>query len=186
MKKTSTRLLVIGGGVLIVTMILGPSVKARRSMRRGVNLVARRARYARGRLEGLRYRITRRTPDPWVGDEVLADRIRSTLGPLEKRLDLPRVHVMVDDHVAVLHGDVAEPHDAATIERAVSDIAGVRGVESYLHIGLSTGNTRPSEGRAHARELPSPALRELVDAAVAAGAPQDDARRSVRAVKGRA
>jgi hypothetical protein len=59
---------------------------------------------------------------------------------------------------------------------------GVRGLESYLHIGLSAGNSRPSTGRAQWALRPSPALQWLMAAAQGAGAAQDQARRSIRAV----
>src|SRR5581483_3234577 len=119
-------------------------------------------------------------PDPDVIDTVLADRIRSSIGPLEKRLDIPHVHVMVEDHVALLHGEVGDAVDAEEIERAVAAVSGVRSVESYLHVGLGRGNTRPSEG--HAAEQPSAARNRLIAAAVDAGAPAEGAPRVVRAV----
>jgi BON domain len=137
-------------GVVTAVVLIRTFTRPSRALRRGFDVVGRRLRYARGRLDGARYRLARRTPDPDVGDDVLADRIRSCLGPLEKRLDVPRVHVMVEDHVAVLHGEVADERDAEAIERAVRDVSGVRGTESHLHVGLGAGNTRPSEGRARA------------------------------------
>ena len=104
-------------------------------------------------------------------DLVLADRIRSTIGPLEKRLDLPHVHVTVHDHVATLHGDVGCRYDARRIEGAVRKVCGVRGVNSVLHIGLRPGDTRPSVG--HERpQPPSPLLSRLLDGARSAGAAQ--------------
>jgi uncharacterized protein (DUF2267 family) len=133
-------------------------------------------------MEGLRYSLSGGRPDPLVSDDVLADRIRSSLGRLEKQLDVPRVHVMVEDHVALLHGEVPTVADRSSIEWAVLDTSGVRGIESYLHVGLLPGDTRPSEGRAQAAESPSGAMRELLDAAVAAGAHERDARAAVRAV----
>jgi hypothetical protein len=104
-----------------------------------------------GRLRGVCYRVLGRQPDPDVDDATLADRIRSTIGPLEKKLDLPRIHVMVEDHVALLHGDVCWPHEAAALERAVRRVSGVRAVESHLHTGLLAGDVRPSEGRRRSR-----------------------------------
>src|ERR1700687_6230895 len=73
--------------------------------RRLADRLGRDVRYAAASAPGILYRLAGRRPDPDVSDDVLADRIRSTLGPLEKRLDVPRVHVMVEDHVAVLHGE---------------------------------------------------------------------------------
>ncbi|HET6965969.1 MAG TPA: BON domain-containing protein [Acidimicrobiales bacterium] len=109
----------------------------------------RRLRYLSGRLEGLSYAMEGRHPDPNVVDNVLADRIRSQLGGLEKRRDLPHIHVMVEDHVALLHGEVPTKEDADAIEKAVAAVSGVKAVKSHLHVGLINGDTRPSAGRAH-------------------------------------
>jgi uncharacterized protein (DUF2267 family) len=131
-------------------------------------------------LKGLVYRLRHRQPDPDVRDSVLADRIRSSLGPLEARFDLPHIHVMAEDHIALLHGDVASVEQADEIEEAVAAVSGVAGVESYLHVGLLPSDTRPSEGRrVHA---PSDALRELLAAAIDAGTGPRHAPRAVRAV----
>jgi hypothetical protein len=106
-------------------------------------------RFARthGRFRGLLYRLFGRRPDPEVDDRTLADRVRSELGPLEKRLDVPHVHVMVEDHVVLLHGEVEWPHEAASIEEAVRRVSGVRRVESHLRTGTLPSNLRPSAGR---------------------------------------
>src|SRR5271169_4948577 len=64
-------------------------------LRRARDQVTRRVRFARGRLEGVRYRLAGRVPGAGVNDDVLTSRIRSGLGGLEKRLDIPRVHVVV-------------------------------------------------------------------------------------------
>lgn len=118
---------------------------------RFISDTGRHLRYLAGRLEGFSYAIEGRHPDPDVVDTVLADRIRSELGGLEKRRDLPHVHVMVEDHVALLHGDVATQADADAIEKAVNSISGVKGVKSHLHVGLLDGDTRPSQGRARSQ-----------------------------------
>ena len=182
MRKALGKTLMIGAGVGVAGAALGRDTAPGKALRRGVDVLGRRVRYAGGRLEGLVYWLAGRRPDPAVSDDVLADRIRSSLGGLEKRLDVPRVHVMVEDHVALLHGDVPSVADRSTIECAVLHSPGVRGIESYLHVGLLPGSTRPSEGRALAHEAPSAAMRQLLDAARDAGAAEDDARAAVRAV----
>ncbi len=144
-----------------------PANTVKRKVRRTAIRASSRFRYARGRIEGVRYRLRGREPDPIVIDNVLADRVRSSLGRLEHALDLPHVHVMVDHHVALLHGEVGSTHDAEEIERAVADVAGVAGVESYLHVGLGPWDTRPSAG--HDVHPPSAALQALVGAAETAG-----------------
>ena len=97
---------------------------------------------------------------PTASGTVLADRIRSTLGPLEARMDLPHIHVMAEDHIALLHGDVATAEQADQIEAAVAAVSGVEGVESYLHVGLLPSDTRPSDGAR--QQPPSAALRQLL------------------------
>lgn len=184
MRKALGKTLMIGAGVGVAVAVLGRDAARGKALRRGVDVLGRRARCAVGRLEGLRYRLSGRRPDPAVSDDVLADRIRSSLGGLEKRLDVPRVHVMVEDHVALLHGEVPSVADRSTVEWAVLDAPGVRGIESYLHVGLVPGSTRPSEGRAQGDQAPSAAMRQLLDAARDAGAAEDETRAAVRAVLG--
>jgi osmotically-inducible protein OsmY len=129
-------------GVLLVS-----SSKGRRTLRRAAELAIRKARYEAGRAKGVQYRLSGRHPSTEVDVRTLTDRVRSMLGPLEKRLDLPHIHVMAEDHAVLLHGEVASKSDADEIERAVRQTAGVERVESYLHVGLIRGDTRPSEGR---------------------------------------
>jgi hypothetical protein len=85
-----------------------------------------------GRAKGLAYRSLRRHPDADVDDATLADRVRSSIGPLEKRLHVPRVHVTVEHGTVILHGDVPDPEAEAEIVKAVDSIAGVQGVQSHL------------------------------------------------------
>lgn len=84
------------------------------------------------RAKGLTYRAVRRHPSTTVDDSVLADRIRSTIGPLEKQLHSTRVNVTVENGIAILHGDIESPDDAARIEDAVRGVAGVNGIRSHL------------------------------------------------------
>lgn len=84
------------------------------------------------RSKGLAYRAMRRHPDTTVDDSVLADRIRSTIGPLEKQLHNSRINVTVEKGVAILHGDVGSAAAARQIEEAVGGVAGVQDVRSHL------------------------------------------------------
>lgn len=118
--------------------------------------------------------------DDDVTDAVLADRVRSNLGQLEHQLDVPHVHVMVERHVALLHGDVTSKDAARAIETAALRTHGVRGVESHLHVGLLAGDTPPSLGGG----APSPAWSRLVGAAVRSGAGETGAPLAARAVLG--
>jgi uncharacterized protein (DUF2267 family) len=164
----------VGIGVLLV-----PGSRSRKALRRCRGRLAGSLRYCAGRWQGVSYRLRGRRPDPDVSGDVLADRIRSSIGPLEAHLDIPRVHVSVHDATAVLHGVVGNEADAEEVERAVARVSGVVGVESYLHVGLLAGDTRPSEGALHPR---SPRLAsELVAAAVDAGVDEP-----LRARRGRA
>jgi uncharacterized protein (DUF2267 family) len=144
--------------------------------------LARRARrtaaYATGRWRGVRYAAAGRQPDPHVPDDVLADRVRTDLGPVLHRLDLPRVHVTVEHHTVTLHGDAGTLSDVRAIARAVAAVPGVQGVRSALHIGLLPGNSRPSWGRA----APSAVLRSLLDAAGRGGVAADGRAAAVSAV----
>jgi uncharacterized protein (DUF2267 family) len=179
LKKATRAGLALSGAAVL----LRREGRARKMLRSTGDRLARDARNWSGRWQGVSYRLARRRPDPEVGDDVLADRIRSTIGPLEHRLDLPRVHVMVRDHVALLHGDVGTLEEARLVEGAVRAVSGVAAVESYLHIGLLGSDTRPSEGR---REpTASEARKRLMAAAVAEGVAQTDAPAVVRAVLSR-
>jgi uncharacterized protein (DUF2267 family)/osmotically-inducible protein OsmY len=174
------RVALLIGAVVVVTGIRALYARNRSQVRQWSRRAGRQMRYRRGRMQGRLYRLRRGRPDPDVDDSVLADRIRSSLGPLEARFDLPHVHVMVEDHVALLHGDVATAEQAEEIEQAVAQVSGVEGVESYLHVGLLPSSTRPSEGRRV--QPPSEALDQLLNAAIEAGVGPQYAPRAVRAV----
>lgn len=169
MKKTV--LVLTTAGIIAAAVTKVRRGDARRAGERGLlehaTDLAARSRDRSGPLQGLAYRLAGRHPDPDVDHNVLADRIRSTLGPLEARLDLPHIHVMVEEHVALLHGDVATDADADRIEAAVAAVAGVEGVESYLHIGLLPSDSRPSEGRRV--RPPSSAMQRLLAVTETAG-----------------
>jgi uncharacterized protein (DUF2267 family) len=166
-----------------VAVILRPGSQARKTLRSTGDRLVRDVRNWSGRWRGVSYRLAGRQPDPAVTDDVLADRIRSTLGPLEQHLDVPRVHVMVEDHVALLHGDVGTADEADQIERAVQAISGVTAVESYLHVGLLRSDTRPSEGRQE--HAASEARKRLLAAAVRTGVAEEQAPVVIRAVLSR-
>lgn len=170
-----------GFGAVTVAVLIVP--KLRKRLRAIARSTQRRAQYLEGKTEGVRYRLASGQPDPDVSDDILVDRIRSEIGPLRRQLDIPHVHVMVQNHTAILHGDVPSTAEAGVIQDAVTQVAGVRGVQSYLHVGLLPGDTRPSEGRK--RVASSDAMRKLREAASAAGSLEADAvRRAVRAVLG--
>lgn len=82
--------------------------------------------------KGLTYRAMRRHPSTMVDDSVLADRIRSTIGPLEKQLHSSRINVTVENGIAILHGDIESSEAATQIEDAVRGVAGVDGIRSHL------------------------------------------------------
>lgn len=172
-----------GLGLAGLAVVLRPGSRTRRVVRSGGDRLAREFRYWSGRWQGVSYRLAGRRPDPGVPDDVLADRIRSAIGPLERRLDVPRVHVMVEDHVALLHGDVGTAEQADKIAQAVKTVSGVLAVESYLHVGLLLGDGRPSQGR-HQPAV-SEARKRLIAAAMRAGVPEERAWMVVRAVLGR-
>lgn len=180
MRKVLARVGGVALGVAGVRALVGPGTRGRALLRRSGDRFARKARYLAGRWRGVSYRARGGRPDPTATGAVLADRIRSTLGPLEARMDLPHVHVMVQDHVALLHGDVATKEQADQVEAAAAAVSGVAGVESYLHVGLLPSDTRPSDGARH--QPPSAALHELLRAATAAGLDEQHAPVALRAI----
>lgn len=162
-----TRGVVTGAAAVGAVLLFRPGSPGNRWLRQQLAHLGRRLSHLQGRVRGASYRLSGRRPDPTVTDGVVADRVRSVLGRVERRLDVPRVHVMVEQHVALLHGDVGREADATEIEQVVARVPGVKGVESYLHVGLTRGETRPSEGRAV--HPASTALHRLLGAAEAAG-----------------
>jgi len=180
MRKIVARAGAAALGVVGVRALVGPGTHGRALLRRSGDRVAREARYLAGRWQGVSYRARGGRPDPTVSGAVLADRIRSSLGPLEARMDLPHIHVMAEDHIALLHGDVATAEQAERIEAAVAAVSGVEGVESYLHVGLLPSDTRPSDG-AH-QPPPSSALRQLLGAAIGAGLDEQHAPAALQAI----
>ena len=167
--KRLTQAAGLAAGVIGVIGAVAPETSAGRAVRRLAERLARDVRYAAVSAPGIVYRLSGRRPDPDASDDVIADRVRSAVGPIEKRLDLPRIHVTVEDHIVILHGDVSDDDDAGAIQHAVMRVSGVNGVVSHLHLGLIPGDTRPSEGAA-VSPPPSDALRALLDAAREAGA----------------
>ena len=93
---------------------------------------------------GWAYPTLRRHPDATVDAAPLADRVRSSIGPLEKRLHVPRVHVTVENGTVILHGEVPSNEAEAEIVKAVEGIAGVGDVRSHL----TTTLTPPRESSA--------------------------------------
>jgi hypothetical protein len=178
-RKTLLRTLIALGAAAVLGAVAAlPSIRHRLFALRESS--RQRLRYERGRAHGVRYYLAGLSPNPNVTDDILADRVRSEIGPVEKRLDLPRIHVTVYDHIAHLHGAVGTELERAELERSVEAVSGIHGVESYLHVGLGSGDTRPSEAAWHPE--PSRQLRQLLNAARAAGAPPTGTWLSVRAV----
>jgi uncharacterized protein (DUF2267 family) len=178
MTKRLVQASAVVAGAIGVVAVKAPETPAGRAVNRLGARLGRDVRYVAASAPGIAYRLAGRRPDPDVPDDLLADRVRSMIGPLEKRLDVPRVHVMVEHRIALLHGSVPSVTDAAAIEHAVTRVSGIAGVESHLHVGLGLGDTRPSEGATVA--LPSPQLDALLDAASNAGA--SEPRSAVHAV----
>ncbi len=161
---------VVALGAAVAALVRGWRPAGCGRARRGAHSVARRARFRWGRVRALRYRMAGSHPNPDVDDHTLSDRVRSTLGPLEHRLDIPHVHVQAQGHEVLLHGDVSSDEQTVAIEEAVRRVPGVGKVSSHLHVGLFPGDTRPSEGGHHAG--PSEGLAILLAAAHGAGAPE--------------
>lgn len=139
----------------------GVRALAKSTRRRGAAMLHQ----AQGRWTGFAYRIGGATPDLMAGDDVIADRVRSSLGQLLAWRDLPHPNVMVHDGMVTLHGVVGSAADEVALSRAVLRVAGVRGVRSELHEGFGPGDTRPSAGRHHEPSIGLAMLRKAAEAA---------------------
>jgi uncharacterized protein (DUF2267 family) len=184
-KAVSSRTIGIGVLGVLVSLPIGWRLASSAPMGRLVRRLRRRVRHERhevgAAVKSAWYRAKPRPRSSHVDDDVVADRVRSSLGPLLKRRDLPRPHVMVEGGVALLHGDVATDEDALAIEHATRLVPGVTEVRSRLHVGLLPSDSRPSAGRAVT--VASVAMQRLVGAAREAGCRDDErARSAVRAV----
>jgi uncharacterized protein (DUF2267 family) len=180
MTNRNRAVLILAGASVIAVVAASRACSARWPVKRFRSQVRRRAHRVPGKLRGIDYRLRGHHPDEDVSDLVLADRIRSSIGPLEKELDLPHIHVMVNDRVVMLHGEVATPDDVERLDDAINDIPGVKGIESFLHVGLLPSDTRPSTG--HSRpQPPSDAHKRFMASALHAGA-QPGPTSAVRAV----
>ena len=184
MQKLVRRTLVVGVATVTAAALLRPESSPGRALRRPRHGVAQRIRHVRGAAQGARYRLGGGHPVPDASDDILTQRARSALGPLEKRRDLPHVHVMVEGGVALLHGELPTEDDVQAIELRVMEVSGIRSLVSFLHVGLTSGTTRPSEGHAERATHHSDQLQALLRAAEDAGIPAHHARAAVRAVLG--
>jgi uncharacterized protein (DUF2267 family) len=168
----------LGGVAAGVALARNPQMRHR--ARLALRWASRDVHHVEGALRGLGYRLAGNRPDPMAGGMVLADRARSELGRLERHLDVPRLHVSVRRHVATLHGEVRTPSDVAEIEKRVLEVSGIWGVRSFLHVGLSGGDTPPSRGRY--AESPSPMLAGMLEQAEEWGLHDHRARNAVHGV----
>lgn len=180
MRKVLGIAAVAGAVAAIGSRALAPGTHARKVAKKGFFRAGQRLRYAAGRLEGVQYKFGGGRPDPNIDDPVLADRVRSQLGTLQRRLDVPHVQVMVHDRIVTLHGDVGTEQDAKLLEAAALEVSGVMGVHSLLHVGLIPGDTRPSEGAGS--NPASDVYQQLLAAARGAGTGDEMGRAAVRAV----
>jgi uncharacterized protein (DUF2267 family) len=164
-------------GLVAAGLVVGRRSGAQRVVRvafdRAGSLLRSRCRAQGGSTSG-----SRAEPRDDVDDSVVADRVRSSLGLLEHRLDVPRVHVTVERRVAVLHGEVGRAQDVTELVDAARAVPGVRDVRSHLHVGLGAGDSRPSE----ADDRPSPGMRSLLQAARGHGGGEETASSAAAAV----
>lgn len=144
-----SRKLIVGAAGLATSAALALTVTARgrRRIRRTARRAVRKARYLAGHARGIHYRLVHGGPPEDVSDAILVQRIRSKLGPLERRLDVPHLHVSSDNRNVSLHGVAATADDAQQLEDTVRAVSGVRGLTSHVRVGFGPGDTRPSQGR---------------------------------------
>src|SRR5450759_4404499 len=110
--------------------------------------VGGRLRWVSDRCGGIIHSVTFTGHQP-VDDATLADRIRSSLGRLEHDLDTPRVHVTVEEGVAILHGEVPDDAVAGRQVLRTGRVPGVLAVRSQLSAGPIRPAARPSWSAEH-------------------------------------
>lgn len=123
-----------------------------------------------GGLQGAAYHLDGLRPDPDVDDELLARRVASTLGVVAHRLDLPRLHVTVQEAVVRLAG-AADPASLDEVLDVARGVSGVRSVVADDVVDLDEED-RPSRVRARQR---SRVHREVVGAVRALDVGDEDA-----------
>lgn len=155
------RALVATGSVLAGVVAVATRPRVRRVLRRSGQRLVRRMRYLRGRARGLLFRVLAAGLTPDVDDDVLEQRVRSTLGSLSRRYDLPPIEVTaVVDGKVVLAGHAPDLEQVREVETGICEIPGVDMVVS--HIRVDDAVERPSQRREPA---PTPLRRELLAAA---------------------
>jgi hypothetical protein len=158
--RVGLRLAVGAAAVAIARTTFVHRERVRRPARRLLRRLDGRFRYACGRAAGIRHRLSGRGPDHDVSDTVLAQRIRPVLGPLERRLDVPHVHVTVTDRVTTPHGVVGSASDVTAIEDRVLAVPGRDAATSPLGRMASRAvhrrgaQPRLGLGEAHRRDRP--------------------------------
>jgi osmotically-inducible protein OsmY len=109
--------------------------RAAATVRRGLELVGRRARYAGSTAQGLAEKATHSSDEAWVplDDATLAHKVESELfrdpGVLKGK-----ININVEDGVVVLRGQVEQPDEINSIIEKVEHVGGVMGVENLLHL----------------------------------------------------
>lgn len=166
----------LGAGVIGAAVAATPERGAGRWLRRATSRLASDARYMAAAVPGFTYRITGAHPDPDVGDDVIAERVRARLGLITTHLGIPPMRVQSVEHVVILEGAVQRRRDAEHLERAAMAVRGVHGVESHIH----EDDALMRSDEPAAAVMPSLALAELCEAAGDAGA--RDERGAVHAV----
>jgi BON domain len=147
-----TRRLAAGAvaGALVLTAVSTQLTKTQHSrLPDWVGELGHRVRGLIGRRQGSLLRDLRHED---TDDVVLADRVRSELGPLLKELDTPHIHVMAEGSRVLLHGEVVDGTARTKIEEAVRKVDGVSTIETHLTVGLLVGEGRPSQGH---QDIPS-------------------------------
>jgi osmotically-inducible protein OsmY len=106
--------------------------QAAAAVRRRKEDAERQARYARGQAEGVAARAEGGgRPQPEDDGDVVQS-VRQALAGLEVRVD--DVTVEVVDGVVTLRGQVPDEQAKSAVERATGGAAGVREVQSWLHL----------------------------------------------------
>lgn len=135
-------LLVFGGGILVGILFAPKSGRNSRTWLRQqgehlrANVVhlgeraAKRARYERGRLQGLRHSLRERIGkvglrEGYITDDVITQRVKTELGENPRTWRIPRINVETVNRVVTLRGRVSSEEEREALEevaRSVPDV----------------------------------------------------------------
>jgi BON domain len=118
--------------------------RVRATLRRRARRVERQTRYEAGKVAGITHRITHPKHEPAELDDIsLAHKVESELFR-DRSIPKGRISINADRGIVVLRGQLDDARDIERVERQVRQVAGVRDVDSLLHLpGAPAPASRP-------------------------------------------